>query len=61
MLRDAGIRPVDITEVVLVGGMTRMPKIQQVVREIFGKVPNKGVNPDEAVPDRAGLVQPLDP
>jgi molecular chaperone DnaK len=61
VLRDAGIRPVDITEVVLVGGMTRMPKIQQVVREIFGKVPNKGVNPDEAVPDRAGLVQPLDP
>src|SRR4029079_12351795 len=48
-LKDAGVEPKDIDEVVLVGGMTRMPKIQQVVKDFFGKDPHKGVNPDEVV------------
>ena len=48
-LEDAGFSPSDIDEVVLVGGMTRMPAIQAKVREIFGKDPHKGVNPDEVV------------
>lgn len=48
-LKDAGLTPGDISEVVLVGGMTRMPKIQEVVRQFFGKEPHKGVNPDEVV------------
>ena len=48
-LKDAGVAPKDIDEVVLVGGMTRMPKIQQIVKEFFGKEPHKGVNPDEVV------------
>jgi molecular chaperone DnaK len=48
-LKDAGVEPKDIDEVVLVGGMTRMPKIQQLVRDAFGKEPHKGVNPDEVV------------
>jgi len=48
-LKDAGLRPRDITEVILVGGMTRMPKVQDVVQKIFGKEPHKGVNPDEVV------------
>ncbi|MBD3379523.1 MAG: molecular chaperone DnaK [Candidatus Omnitrophica bacterium] len=48
-LKDAGYSPGDIDEVILVGGMTRMPKVQEVVREIFGKDPHKGVNPDEVV------------
>jgi molecular chaperone DnaK len=48
-LKDAGLEPKDIDEVVLVGGQTRMPAIQALVREIFGKEPNKGVNPDEVV------------
>jgi molecular chaperone DnaK len=48
-LKDAGVDPKDIDEVVLVGGMTRMPRIQQVVKEYFGKEPHKGVNPDEVV------------
>jgi molecular chaperone DnaK len=48
-LADAGVDPKKIDEVVLVGGMTRMPKIQQIVRDIFGKEPHKGVNPDEVV------------
>lgn len=48
-LKDAGINPGDIDEVVLVGGMTRMPKIQEVVKNFFGKEPHKGVNPDEVV------------
>ncbi|WP_457089432.1 molecular chaperone DnaK [Microvirga sp. P5_D2] len=48
-LKDAGINPGDIDEVVLVGGMTRMPKIQEVVKQFFGKEPHKGVNPDEVV------------
>jgi len=48
-LKDANLSPSDIDEVVLVGGMTRMPKVQQIAREIFGKEPHKGVNPDEVV------------
>src|ERR687883_1518157 len=48
-LQDAGYRPSDIDEVVLVGGMTRMPRIQQLVKELFGKEGHKGVNPDEVV------------
>ena len=48
-LKDAGIDPTKIDEVVLVGGSTRMPKVQQLVREFFGKEPHKGVNPDEVV------------
>ena len=48
-LKDAGVEPKDIDEVVLVGGMTRMPKIQDTVQKFFGKEPHKGVNPDEVV------------
>ncbi len=48
-LKDAGVEPKDIDEVVLVGGQTRMPRIQQLVKELFGKEPHKGVNPDEVV------------
>jgi len=48
-LKDAGMEPKDIAEVVLVGGQTRMPRIQQLVKELFGKEPHKGVNPDEVV------------
>jgi molecular chaperone DnaK len=48
-LEDAGLKPQAIDEVVLVGGSTRMPKVQQLVREFFGKEPHKGVNPDEVV------------
>ena len=48
-LADAGVDPAKIDEVVLVGGSTRMPKVQQLVREFFGKEPHKGVNPDEVV------------
>jgi molecular chaperone DnaK len=48
-LADAGVDPKRIDEVVLVGGSTRMPKVQQLVREFFGKEPHKGVNPDEVV------------
>jgi molecular chaperone DnaK len=48
-LSDAGLRPGDLDEVILVGGMTRMPKVQQKVKELFGKDPHKGVNPDEVV------------
>jgi molecular chaperone DnaK len=48
-IKDAGISASDITEVLLVGGMTRMPIVQQKVQEIFGKAPSKGVNPDEVV------------
>lgn len=48
-LKDAGLKPADIDEVVLVGGMIRMPKIHQFVKEFFGKEPHKGVNPDEVV------------
>ncbi|MDM7994367.1 MAG: molecular chaperone DnaK [Acidobacteriota bacterium] len=48
-LADAGVKPGDIDEVVLVGGSTRIPRVQQLVREYFGKEPHKGVNPDEVV------------
>ena len=48
-LADAGVEPKDIDEVVLVGGSTRMPKVQQLVRDFFGKDPHRGVNPDEVV------------
>ncbi|MDP3554486.1 molecular chaperone DnaK [Methylocystis sp.] len=48
-LKDAGLSAADIGEVVLVGGMTRMPKVQEVVKQFFGKEPHKGVNPDEVV------------
>ncbi len=48
-MKDAGVTTADISEVILVGGMTRMPRIQEKVKEIFGKEPSKGVNPDEVV------------
>src|SRR5207302_6743405 len=48
-LQDAGLKPNEIDEVVLVGGMTRVPRVQQLVKEIFGKEGHKGVNPDEVV------------
>jgi len=48
-LDDAGLKPADINEIVLVGGMTRMPAVQEAVSEFFGKTPHKGVNPDEVV------------
>ena len=48
-LKDAGLKAGDIEEVILVGGMTRMPKVQEVVKEFFGREPHKGVNPDEVV------------
>ena len=48
-LKDAGLKPADIEEVVLVGGMTRMPRVQENVQAIFGREPSKGVNPDEVV------------
>ena len=48
-LKDAGKKAADINEVVLVGGMTRMPKVQEVVKNFFGKEPHKGINPDEVV------------
>ncbi|OIP22846.1 molecular chaperone DnaK [bacterium CG_4_10_14_0_2_um_filter_33_32] len=48
-IKDAGLEAKDINEVILVGGMTRMPKVQEKVKEIFGKEPLKGVNPDEVV------------
>src|SRR5208337_983483 len=46
---DAGVSPAQINEVVMVGGQTRMPRIQQLVRDLFGREPHKGVNPDEVV------------
>ena len=48
-LSDAGLKPAQIDEVVMVGGQTRMPRVQEMVKEIFGKDPHKGVNPDEVV------------
>ena len=48
-LKDANITVKDVDDVLLVGGMTRVPKVQEVVSQIFGKAPSKGVNPDEAV------------
>ncbi len=54
-LADAGVSARDINEVVLVGGMTRMPRVIQVVKEFFGKEPHRGVNPDEVVAVGAGI------
>ncbi|KAF0183023.1 MAG: molecular chaperone DnaK [Hyphomonadaceae bacterium] len=54
-LKDAGLSAGQIQEVVLVGGMTRMPRVQQVVKEFFGREPHKGVNPDEVVAIGAGI------
>jgi len=54
-LKDAGLTPDDIDEVILVGGMTRMPAVQERVKIIFGKEPHKGVNPDEVVAIGAGI------
>ncbi len=48
-LKDAGLKPADIDEVILVGGMTRMPAVQELVKSLFGKDPHRGVNPDEVV------------
>jgi molecular chaperone DnaK len=48
-LKDAGVKPADIAEVVLVGGMSRMPRVRELVKEFFGKEPHTGVNPDEVV------------
>jgi heat shock protein 5 len=49
VLKDSGVKKEDIDEVVLVGGSTRIPKVQQLLKEYFGKEPSKGINPDEAV------------
>ncbi|XP_060167999.1 heat shock 70 kDa protein, mitochondrial-like [Lycium barbarum] len=54
-LKDAGVSLKDVDEVLLVGGMTRVPKVQEIVSQIFGKSPSKGVNPDEAVAMGAAL------
>ncbi|HMO49592.1 MAG TPA: molecular chaperone DnaK [Kiritimatiellia bacterium] len=54
-LRDAGLSASQIDEVILVGGMTRMPKVQEMVQKFFGKEPHKGVNPDEVVAVGAGI------
>ena len=54
-LSDAGVTAKDIQEIVLVGGMTRMPKVIQVVKDFFGKEPHRGVNPDEVVAIGAGI------
>jgi len=54
-LSDAGVTSKDIQEIVLVGGMTRMPKVIQVVKDFFGKEPHRGVNPDEVVAIGAGI------
>ncbi|MGA1530299.1 MAG: molecular chaperone DnaK [Kiritimatiellia bacterium] len=54
-LRDAGLSASEIDEVILVGGMTRMPKVQEMVNKFFGKDPHKGVNPDEVVAVGAGI------
>jgi molecular chaperone DnaK len=54
-LKDAGLKASDIDDIVMVGGMTRMPKIVETVKEFFGKEPHKGVNPDEVVADGAAI------
>ena len=54
-LKDAGVKPSDIDEVILVGGMTRMPKIIDTVKEFFGAEPHRGVNPDEVVASGAAI------
>ena len=48
-LKDAGVSPGEVEEIILVGGMTRMPKVIETVKNIFGKDPNRSVNPDEVV------------
>jgi len=54
-LKDAGLKPGDIHDIVMVGGMTRMPKVIETVKEFFGKEPHKGVNPDEVVANGAAI------
>src|SRR4029453_14840464 len=54
-LADAGLHPSKIDEVVLVGGSTRIPKVQTIVKELFGREPHKGVNPDEVVAGGAAV------
>lgn len=54
-MKDAGVSASDIDEVILVGGMTRMPKVQEIVEKLFGKVPRRDVNPDEAVAAGAAI------
>ncbi len=54
-LKDSGLKPSEIDEVILVGGMIRMPAVQEIVKQIFGKKPHKGVNPDEVVAIGAGI------
>ena len=54
-LKDAGLAKTDIVEVVMVGGMTRMPKVNEIVKAFFGKDPHKGINPDEVVAIGAGI------
>jgi molecular chaperone DnaK len=54
-MKDAGVTAADIDEVILVGGMTRMPKVQETVEKLFGKAPRKDVNPDEAVAAGAAI------
>ena len=54
-LKDAGLKPSEIDDVIMVGGMTRMPKVLETVKEYFGKDPHKGVNPDEVVADGAAI------
>lgn len=54
-MKDAGVSTSDVREVILVGGMTRMPKVQETAKAIFGKEPNKGVNPDEVVASGAAI------
>ncbi len=54
-LRDAGLKPSEIDEVILVGGSTRIPAIRAEVQKIFGKAPSKGVNPDEVVAISAAI------
>jgi Molecular chaperone len=54
-LNDAGLKASDIDDVILVGGMTRMPKVVEIVKNFFGREPNKGVNPDEVVATGAAI------
>ena len=54
-MKDAGVSPGDINEVILVGGQTRMPKVQEAVKQLFAREPHKGVNPDEVVAVGAGV------
>ena len=54
-LKDAGLKASDINDIILVGGMTRMPKVAEAVKDFFGKEPNKGVNPDEVVASGAAI------